>query len=98
MEGERGEPLPAQGVQSRRVSRRSLLISSAANPARRYERFERVDMGDFNWISPQFLAFASPQSQPVAPISITSPAYATLPSCIQGLRGARYLNHSKMSL
>lgn len=26
----------------------------------RYERFERVDMGDFNWVSPNFLAFASP--------------------------------------
>ncbi|KAG0129287.1 protein-tyrosine phosphatase-like protein [Tuber indicum] len=26
-----------------------------------YEKFERVDMGDFNWISPNFLAFASPQ-------------------------------------
>ena len=39
-------------------------------------------MGDFNWISPQFLAFASPQSQPTTPIPITSPAYAALPSCI----------------
>src|SRR2546421_2779788 len=39
-------------------------------------------MGDFNWISPQFLAFASPQSQPITPIPITSPTYATLPSCI----------------
>ncbi|KAL7272682.1 cell division control protein 14 [Rhizina undulata] len=26
-----------------------------------YEKFERVDMGDFNWVSPNFLAFASPQ-------------------------------------
>ncbi|KAI5797491.1 protein-tyrosine phosphatase-like protein [Peziza echinospora] len=26
-----------------------------------YERFERVDMGDFNWVTPNFLAFASPQ-------------------------------------
>lgn len=80
--------MPAQGVQSRRVSQRSLLITSAANPACRYERFERVDMGDFNWISPQFLAFASPQSQPIAPIPITSPAYATLPSCIPEIAGS----------
>jgi cell division cycle 14 len=27
----------------------------------RYEKYERVDMGDFNWVSPNFLAFASPQ-------------------------------------
>jgi cell division cycle 14 len=46
-------------------------------------------MGDFNWISPQFLAFASPQSQPVTPIPITSPAYATLPSCIPEIAESR---------
>jgi len=41
----------------------------------RYEKYERVDMGDFNWVSPNFLAFASPQhkmpppgqKQPVLP-------------------------------
>ncbi|RDA94440.1 hypothetical protein CP533_2279 [Ophiocordyceps camponoti-saundersi (nom. inval.)] len=26
-----------------------------------YERFERVEHGDFNWITPHFVAFASPQ-------------------------------------
>ncbi|KAL2264402.1 hypothetical protein VTK26DRAFT_4870 [Humicola hyalothermophila] len=31
-----------------------------------YERFERVEQGDFNWITPDFLAFASPQSSPAA--------------------------------
>lgn len=46
-------------------------------------------MGDFNWISPQFLAFASPQSQPITPIPITSPAYATLPSCVPEIAGSR---------
>ncbi len=46
-------------------------------------------MGDFNWISPQFLAFASPQSQPVTPIPITSPAYHTLPSCVPEIAVAR---------
>lgn len=46
-------------------------------------------MGDFNWISPQFLAFASPQSQPVAPIPLTSPAYAALPSCVPEIASAR---------
>lgn len=47
-----------------------------------YERFERVDQGDFNWLTPDFLAFASPQHTPVAPISPSSPLYATLPSTL----------------
>ena len=46
-------------------------------------------MGDFNWVSPQFVAFASPQSDPVAPIPTTSPAYATLPSCVPEIASAR---------
>ncbi|KAH8586317.1 putative tyrosine-protein phosphatase CDC14 [Bisporella sp. PMI_857] len=45
-----------------------------------YERYERVDQGDFNWLTPDFLAFASPQHTPVAPISPSSPLYASLPS------------------
>lgn len=47
-----------------------------------YERYERVDQGDFNWITPDFLAFASPQHTPIAPISPSSPLYATLPSTL----------------
>ncbi|KAJ5550947.1 hypothetical protein N7461_005645 [Penicillium sp. DV-2018c] len=47
-----------------------------------YEKFERVDMGDFNWISPDFLAFASPQHQPVAPIPANTPEYNALPRSI----------------
>jgi cell division cycle 14 len=47
-----------------------------------YERYERVDQGDFNWLTPDFLAFASPQHTPVAPISSSSPLYATLPSTL----------------
>jgi protein-tyrosine phosphatase len=39
-------------------------------------------MGDFNWVTPQFLAFASPQQQPTHEISTSSPMYATLPSNI----------------
>lgn len=46
-------------------------------------------MGDFNWISPQFVAFASPQSEPTTPIPISSPAYSTLPSCVPEIQGAR---------
>lgn len=47
-----------------------------------YEKYERVDMGDFNWVTPNFLAFASPQQQPVHEIPVTSPMYSTLPSNI----------------
>ncbi|KAL1964149.1 hypothetical protein VTN77DRAFT_7237 [Rasamsonia byssochlamydoides] len=47
-----------------------------------YERYERVDMGDFNWITPHFIAFASPQHQPVAPIPPNTPEYAALPSTV----------------
>ncbi|KAH8695572.1 protein-tyrosine phosphatase-like protein [Talaromyces proteolyticus] len=47
-----------------------------------YERYERVDMGDFNWITPHFIAFASPQQQPVAPIPPNTPKYAALPKTI----------------
>ncbi|KAL3453952.1 protein-tyrosine phosphatase-like protein [Aspergillus insuetus] len=54
-----------------------------------YEKFERVDMGDFNWISPQFLAFASPQHQPVAPIPRDTPEYAALPSTISEVFSSR---------
>jgi cell division cycle 14 len=48
----------------------------------RYEKFERVDMGDFNWVTPDFLAFASPQHQPVAPVPMNTPEYDALPSSI----------------
>ncbi|KLJ05596.1 cell division cycle 14 [Blastomyces silverae] len=47
-----------------------------------YEKFERVDMGDFNWITPDFLAFASPQHQPIDPIPQNTPEFAALPSTI----------------
>lgn len=44
-----------------------------------YERFERVEHGDFNWITPHFLAFASPQHAPVAKITEGSEGYSSLP-------------------
>lgn len=44
-----------------------------------YERFERVEHGDFNWITPHFLAFASPQHKPVAKITEGSDLYPLLP-------------------
>ncbi|KAF1983928.1 tyrosine-protein phosphatase CDC14 [Aulographum hederae CBS 113979] len=44
-----------------------------------YEKFERVDMGDFNWLTPSFLAFASPQHTPIDVIPSSSSRYAALP-------------------
>ncbi|KAF2087320.1 tyrosine-protein phosphatase CDC14 [Saccharata proteae CBS 121410] len=47
-----------------------------------YEKFERVDMGDFNWLTPDFLAFASPQHAPTHVISPTSPLWEKLPKTV----------------
>ena len=47
-----------------------------------YERFERVDEGDFNWVTPQFLAFASPQHEPTHVIQSNDPLYAQLPRSV----------------
>jgi cell division cycle 14 len=44
-----------------------------------YEKYERVEHGDFNWITPHFLAFASPQHTPVAKITEDSDLYPLLP-------------------
>ncbi|TID18317.1 phosphatases II [Venturia nashicola] len=44
-----------------------------------YELYERVDMGDFNWISPDFLAFASPQYAPVTTIPRNTADWDKLP-------------------
>ena len=46
-------------------------------------------MGDFNWITPHFLAFASPQHHPVDPIPHNSPEYAALPSTIPEVFASR---------
>ncbi|RAK71872.1 phosphoprotein phosphatase CDC14 [Aspergillus fijiensis CBS 313.89] len=54
-----------------------------------YEKYERVDMGDFNWITPQFLAFASPQHQPIDVIPRDTPEYAALPSTIAEVQASK---------
>ncbi|KAE8377290.1 protein-tyrosine phosphatase-like protein [Aspergillus bertholletiae] len=54
-----------------------------------YEKYERVDMGDFNWITPQFLAFASPQHEPIAPVPPNTPEYAALPSTIAQVNASK---------
>ena len=53
-----------------------------------YERFERVEHGDFNWITPHFLAFASPMH--AAPVSRFTDAtdaelFAKLPHTLEGV-------------
>ena len=50
-----------------------------------YERYERVDQGDFNWVSPNFLAFASPQHQPTTVIQPTDSLYNALPRSLSAL-------------
>ncbi|KAH7196883.1 protein-tyrosine phosphatase-like protein [Fusarium flagelliforme] len=50
-----------------------------------YERFERVEHGDFNWITPHFLAFASPQHAPVQKITEGSELYPLLPRTISAV-------------
>ncbi|KAK4240833.1 protein-tyrosine phosphatase-like protein [Achaetomium macrosporum] len=47
-----------------------------------YERFERVEQGDFNWITPQFLAFASPQSTPSTRTPEGTEAWNALPKTL----------------
>ncbi|KAF2102476.1 phosphatases II [Rhizodiscina lignyota] len=53
-----------------------------------YEKFERVDMGDFNWLTPSFLAFASPQHAlpTVDSIPASSSDYAKLPKSLSELQ------------
>lgn len=63
-----------------------------------YERYERVDMGDFNWVSPDFVAFASPQHKPVAPISVSSPEYAQVPKTTQAIMDSNLPNPFKQVL
>ncbi|PKS10521.1 hypothetical protein jhhlp_002274 [Lomentospora prolificans] len=50
-----------------------------------YEKFERVEHGDFNWITPNFLAFASPQHKPVAAIPRNSEAFDALPHTLEAV-------------
>lgn len=56
-----------------------------------YERYERVDQGDFNWITPSFLAFASPQHQPTHAIAAGDPLYESLPRSIAAVQKDKHL-------
>jgi len=48
-------------------------------------------MGDFNWVTPSFLAFASPQHKPIAPVSQGSPQWAALPKTIAEVQRSKEL-------
>ncbi|OAA68480.1 protein-tyrosine phosphatase [Niveomyces insectorum RCEF 264] len=51
-----------------------------------YENFERVENGDFNWITSNFLAFASPQHSPVSRITEgDAELYASLPRTLDAV-------------
>ncbi|KAL8672360.1 MAG: hypothetical protein Q9168_003180 [Polycauliona sp. 1 TL-2023] len=56
-----------------------------------YERYERVDQGDFNWITPNFVALASPQHLPIDVIPTTSPLWATLPKTVEEVKHSKIL-------
>ena len=81
--GEQKKRACAALISSILLSKSQVLRSSTAVPILilliRYETFERVDMGDFNWIAPHFVAFASPQHQPTHVIPPSSPEFAQLP-------------------
>ncbi|KAL8747593.1 MAG: hypothetical protein Q9190_000577 [Brigantiaea leucoxantha] len=51
----------------------------------RYERFERVDQGDFNWLTPHFVALASPQCKPTEIIKPGHPLYNALPRSVEAV-------------
>ena len=56
-----------------------------------YEKYERVESGDFNWISPHFLAFASPMHLPVEKITPESDLFATLPRSVDAVDAHKQL-------
>lgn len=45
-----------------------------------------MDQGDFNWITPNFVALASPQHAPIEVIPTSSPLWAALPKTIEEVK------------
>ena len=81
------------------VSKISVLISKPSPSKKspnwllitdRYERFERVDQGDFNWLTPDFIALASPLYKPneasIAAVPVDSPRYAKIPQSREAVK------------
>jgi cell division cycle 14 len=56
--------------------------------------FERVEHGDFNWVTPSFLAFASPQHPINESIMPSDPRYAALPKTLDEIDACTDLSHS----
>ncbi|TFB05495.1 Tyrosine-protein phosphatase cdcA [Trichoderma ghanense] len=56
-----------------------------------YEMYERVEHGDFNWVTPNFLAFASPQHTPVGKITEDSELYPLLPRDVAAVEDHPFL-------
>ncbi|KAG8526828.1 uncharacterized protein KY384_008257 [Bacidia gigantensis] len=59
---------------------------------RDYERFERVDQGDFNWLTADFVALASPQHELIDSLPADSELYADLPSTRAAVKGNRNIS------
>ena len=57
-----------------------------------YERFERVDQGDFNWVTQHFVALASPQHELIDTIPMGTELYASLPTTASAVRRNRNLS------
>ncbi|KAK0747873.1 protein-tyrosine phosphatase-like protein [Apiosordaria backusii] len=57
-----------------------------------YEKFERVEHGDFNWISPSFLAFASPQTAEVAKTPEGTEGWELLPKNLAQIEADAFIN------
>lgn len=51
-----------------------------------YERYEHVENGDFNVLTPDFIAFASPQEEEFTKYGGQGPSQLSVPSARQGLR------------
>ena len=58
----------------------------------RYERFERVDQGDFNWITPNFVALASPQHELIDCVPVGTELYDSLPSTSSAVKRNRNIS------
>lgn len=58
----------------------------------RYERYERVDQGDFNWVTPDFVALASPQHEIIDHIPVGTELYDSLPTTSSAVKRNRNIS------
>jgi cell division cycle 14 len=50
----------------------------------RYEKYERVENGDFNWVTQHFIAFASPVESTFSPSKQALPSSTSMDSVLSG--------------